>query len=151
MAVKLDPACWLCKKDSGFRNQVHEETSPYLLLGVQDQPLDAEQDQLPCWSTGTSSGNWQEAETCMVQACQVPRQHLQNHPSGHLWGWTMLWSAEEMLGGQHQRVDISAHARTVPNGLLKGRLAEGLCWIVPHVFPKIQSVKTLNWTEFSKT
>ena len=25
------------KKDPGFRNQVHEETSPYLLLGAQDQ------------------------------------------------------------------------------------------------------------------
>ena len=34
-----------------FRDQVPEETSPYLLLGAQDQRLGAEQDQLPCGST----------------------------------------------------------------------------------------------------
>ena len=50
------------KKDPGFRNQVHEKTSPYLLLGVQDQRLSAEQDQLPSGSTGTSSGKCQETE-----------------------------------------------------------------------------------------
>ena len=38
-------------KTLGFRNQVHEETSPYFLLGAQDQRLCAEQDQLPCGST----------------------------------------------------------------------------------------------------
>ena len=38
------------KKDPGFRNQVHEKTSPHLLLGAQDQ-------RLLCGSTGTSSGN----------------------------------------------------------------------------------------------
>ena len=35
-------------------------------LGAQDEQLSAEQDQLPCGSTGTSSGNCQETETCMV-------------------------------------------------------------------------------------
>ena len=35
----MDSACKLRKKGSGFRNQVHEETSPYLLLGAQDQRL----------------------------------------------------------------------------------------------------------------
>ena len=30
------------KLDPGFRNQAHEETSPYLLLGAQDQRLSAE-------------------------------------------------------------------------------------------------------------
>ena len=34
-----------------------EKTSTQPLLGAQDQQLDAEQDQLPCGSTGTSSGN----------------------------------------------------------------------------------------------
>ena len=47
------------KKDPSFRDQVHEETSPYLLLGAQDQQLGAEQDQLPFGCTGTSSGNYQ--------------------------------------------------------------------------------------------
>ena len=61
------------KKDPGFRNQVLEETSPYLLLRAQDQRLRAEQDQLLCGSTGTSSGNCQETETRkQVQALQAP-------------------------------------------------------------------------------
>ena len=38
----------------------------------------AEQDQLPCGYTGTSSGNRQERKTCMVRACHTPWQHLQN-------------------------------------------------------------------------
>ena len=48
--TSLGPGC-MCvsqKKDPGFRNDVHEETSPYLLLGAPDQRLGAEQDQLPC-------------------------------------------------------------------------------------------------------
>ena len=47
--------------------------------------LGAEQDQLPCGSTGTSSGNCQETETCMVRACHTPRQHPppnKKHTSG---------------------------------------------------------------------
>ena len=41
------------------------------------------------WSTGTSSGNCHEMETCMVWACHMPQQPLQNHPSGHLGGWAI--------------------------------------------------------------
>ena len=85
------------KKDLDFQNQVPEETSPHLLLGAQDQQLGAEQNQLPRGSTGTSSGNCQEMETCMVRACHMPWQPLQNHPSRHPGGWAMLWTAEEML------------------------------------------------------
>ena len=55
-AVKHGP-CLLTlekkKKDPGFRNQVHEEISPYLLLGAQDQRLGAEEEQHPLGSTGT--------------------------------------------------------------------------------------------------
>ena len=45
-----------CRADSeknhpGFGKQVREETSPYPLLGAQDQRLGAEKDQLPCGST----------------------------------------------------------------------------------------------------
>ena len=58
----------------------------------------------------------------------------------------MLWSAEEMLDGQHQRVDISAHARTVHNGLLQKRLEEDLCWIICRVPTNDPLVKGLNWT-----
>ena len=34
----------------------------------------------------------------------------------------MPWSAEEMLLGQHQRVDISAYARTAHKGFMQKRL-----------------------------
>ena len=95
-------------------------------LGAQDEQLSAEQDQLPCGSTGTSSGNCQEMETCIVQACYKPQQPFQNLSSGHLGGWVMSWSAEEMLDG-HQRVDIPVHSRTVYKGLLQKRLEEDIC------------------------
>ena len=62
---------------------------------------------------------WSTPETCMVRACHTPQQPIQNHPSGHPGGWVTLWSAEEMLDGQHQRVDISAHARTGQWSLLR--------------------------------
>ena len=111
------------EEDPGFRNQVREETS--LLLGAQDQQLGAEQDQLPCRSTGTSSGDCQETEACL--ACHTPRQPLENHPSGHLGEWATPLSAEEMLDGQHHRVDVPAHARTAHEGLLQKSLEENLC------------------------
>ena len=63
----------------------------------------------------------------MDRASHTPRQPLQSHPSGHLGRWTTPWSAEEMLDGQHQRVDIPAHARTTHKGLLQERLKEDLC------------------------
>ena len=44
----------------------------------------------------------------------------------------MLWSAEEMLDGQRQRVDIPAHARAAHKGLLQKRLEEDLCLIILH-------------------
>ena len=114
------------KRDPGFRNQAQEKTSPHLLLGSQDQRLGAGQNQLLCESTGTSSGNCQDTETCMVLACHTPRQPLQNHPSGHPGGWATPWSAEKMLDGQNQREDIPARARTAHRGLLQNRLEEDL-------------------------
>ena len=82
-------------------------------------------------------------------ACHTPQQPLQNHPLGHLGGWVKLWSAEEMLDGQHQKVDIPNHARTAHKGLLLKRLEEDLCWIAHHVPPTTQSVQRseLNWTD----
>ena len=120
------------------------DTSLHLLLAAQDQRLGTEQDQLPCGPTGISYGNCEETETGMVRAGHAPQQSLQNHPSGHLGGWTTPWSAEEMLDGQHQRLDVPAHARTADKGLLKKSLEEDLCCIVPHVPATTQSVKELN-------
>ena len=113
------------------------------------QRLAVEQYELSFGFTGTSSGNCQETETCIIRACHTPRQPLQNHPSGHLGRWATLWSAEEMLHGQHQRVDIPAHARTAHNGFLQKRLEEDLYWIVPHVPPTTQSVRGLDWSELN--
>ena len=109
-----------------------EKTSPYPLLGAQDQRLGAEQGQLPCRSTGTFSGNCQETKTRMVRARHTPRQPLQNHSSGHIGGWATPRSAEEILYGQYSRVDIHAHARDARKGLLQKRLEEDLCRIIPH-------------------
>ena len=139
-------SCWLAKL---ICQSLHFKRSFTLGMMAQHQWLGVEKDQLPRGSTRTSSGNFQEAETCMVQACHTPQQPLQNHPSRHLGGWTMLWSAEEMLDGQHQRVDIPAHAGAAHKGLLQKRLEEELSWIVPHKPPTTQSVKGLNWAELN--
>ena len=107
------------KKDLDFRNQVPEKTSSHPLFGAQDQR--------PYGSTGTSPGCSQETETCMVLARHTPRETLQNHPSGRFRGWATPWSVEEMLDGQHQRVDITARARSAHKNLLQERLQEDLC------------------------
>ena len=59
--------------------------------------------------------------------------HVTRHPSlskttlsRHLGGWATSWSAEGMLDGQHQKVDVPAHARTAHKGLMQKRL-EDLC------------------------
>ena len=63
----------------------------------------------------------------MIRACHTPHQPLQNHPSGDLREWATPWSVEEMLDGQHQRVDILAHARNPDEGLMQKRVEEDLC------------------------
>ena len=84
----------------------------------------------------------------MVRACHTPRQPLQNHPSGHFGGWATPWSAEEMLDGQHHRVNIPAQARAARGDLPQKRLEDDLCLIVPHVTPRppptTRSLKGLN-------
>ena len=107
--------------------KLYKPASPHLLHGAQVQRMSAEQYQLSCGSTGTSSGNFQGREISMVRAFHTQRQPLQNHPSGYLGGWATPCSAEEMLDGQHQRVDIPAYARTAHTGLLQERLEEDLC------------------------
>ena len=91
---------------------------------------------------------FQETETCMVWTCRTPRQPLQNYPSGHRGGWATPWSAEKTLAGQHQRVDMSALARTAHKGFLQKRLEEDLCWIVPHV-PRSRPNRSRDWTELT--
>ena len=139
----MDTACWLWKKiDPGFWNQVPQEISLHHWLEAQDHWLGR--------STGTTSGNCQSTETCKVWTCLTLWQPLQNHSLGHFGGWAMPWSAEEMLDGQHKRVDIPSHARTAHNSCLQWRLEDDLCWIVPYVPLMTQSVKGLNWTDHTK-
>ena len=108
--------------------QETENQLPCESTGTSSGNCQETENQLPFWSTGTSAGNCQETETCRVGACQTPRQPLQSHPSGHLGGWATQLSAEDMLDGQHQRVDIPAHARTAHKGLLqKKKIEEDLC------------------------
>ena len=47
----------------------------------------------------------------------MPRQPFQDHPSEHPGSWAKPWSADEMLDGQHQRMDVLAHATTAHDGL----------------------------------
>ena len=107
------------------RTDIKIPPAEHLLLGAQDQRLGVEQGQRPYRSKGTSSGNCQETDTCMVRACQTQQQPLKNHRSGHLGGWVTPWSEEEMLDGQHQRVDIPAHAKTAHKGLLQKKIGRG--------------------------
>ena len=132
-----------------------EESSRHLLLGAQDQRLGAERYQLLCESTGNFSGNCQETESSMVRACHTPQQLLQNHPSGHLGGWATPWSAEEMLDGQHERVDVSAHAWTAHKGSCKKTGRGSLVKLSscpptpPPPPPPPQLVRGLNRTELT--
>ena len=67
----------------------------------------------------------------MFFSCRTLRQHLQNYATWHLGRGAMVWLAEEVLGGQHERMDSPAHARTAQIGLLKKkRLEEDPCLIV---------------------
>ena len=133
-------------KDPGFWNKVPEETSQHLLLEAQDnqEQLGVEQDQHPCGPTETSSGNCQETETRMVWANHTPWETLKNYWSGHFGGWVMLWLAEKMLDGQHQRVDTLIHAWTAHNGPLQKRLEKDLCWSIYHV--PWQPNRLKDWT-----
>ena len=74
-------------------------------------------------TTFTAQCSTKRQDTCMFRACHTARQPPQSHPLGHSGRWTTPSSAEEMLDGQHQRVDISAHARTAqgPPAEMTGR------------------------------
>ena len=52
----------------------------------------------------------------MVRVRQTQRQPVPDHPPGNLGGRAMPWSAEEILDGQRQGVDLPTLARTAHNG-----------------------------------
>ena len=104
----------------------------------------AEQDQFPCGSTGTCSGNLKLAWFGLVT----------RHDD--LSKGTLLGTLEGLGCHGRQRkcwMDIikewsslpqNCLARTAHKGLLQKRLEEDLCWIFPHVPLTTQSVKGLN-------
>ena len=93
----------------------------------QDQRLAAEQDQLLVGPQEPLLVTVKRRKLAWFGLVHTPRQPLQNHPSGHLGGWATPWSAEEMLDGQHHRLDISVHVRIAHEGLLQNRPEEDLC------------------------
>ena len=58
---------------------------------------------------------WKECVICLVR--HMPQQPFQDHPSEHPGSWAKPWSADEMLDGQRQRMDVLAHATTAHDGL----------------------------------
>ena len=58
--------------------------------------------------------NCQETETCMVRACHVPRQPLQNHPPRHpMFGG---WATRRKCWTNIKEWTFPAHAGTARNG-----------------------------------
>ena len=96
--------------------------------------MGAEQDQLPCGSTGTSSATVKRRKLAWFRHVTSQDSLSKTILQGTL-EWSTPWSSEEMLYGQHQRVDIPAHARTAHKGLLMTRLEEriGASFIGMHV------------------
>ena len=70
---------------------------------------------------------WQLSRDGHLHGLGVSRATTVCPEPGHLGGWATPWSAEEMLDGQHQRLNIPAHARPAHKGLLQKRLEEDLC------------------------
>ena len=104
--------------------------------------------QLGVATTFTAQCSTKRQDTCMFRACHTARQPPQSHPLGHSGRWTTPSSAEEMLDGQHQRMDISAHARTAqgPPAEMTGR---GSLLNHPSCPPDdlIGQGTELNWTD----
>ena len=66
-------------------------------------------------------------EHLLIKATTPHPNLFQNHPSGQLGGWEMLWSAEDMLYGQCQRVVIPALSGTAYDGLPQKSVVEDFC------------------------
>ena len=110
------------RKDPGFRNQGHEKYSPYLLLGV------------GCGAKSTSLWIHRNLFRRLSRDGNLHGSGMSHATTAstkpsfrYLRGLETPLSAEEMLDGQHQRVDIPAHTRAAHKGLLQKRLEEDFC------------------------
>ena len=104
---------------------------------------------------GSCSDNWCRDRNVVVKSVVIypfKRRkpawfgHVTHHYSfsGHHEGWAVPWLAEGMLDGQHQSVDIPAHARTAHKGLLRKRGS----WLNRPSCPRndpISQGTELNW------
>ena len=63
------------------------------------------------------------------------------HRSGHFGGWATSRSAEEMLDGQHQTVDIPGY---LPTRAFSRKDWKDVCPVVRHVRPTTRSVEGLT-------
>ena len=145
MVVRHGPCLLLWGKDPGFRDQVPEEVSPYLLHGAQDQRLGAEEDQPPFERTRTScrklsrDGNLHGSG--MSRATTASPKPSSKAPNVRGVG-----DAEKMLD-EHQGVDIPCSCRNCSQRLQQKRLEEDRCWIVTYVHATTHSVEGLKLTE----
>ena len=129
-----------------------------LITRGQRQTLGAEQDQLPCESTGPSSGDWQETETCMFRACHTPQQPPPKPSLGASWrtgnavvgrenaGWTTSKSGHFC---PYQNCPQGHPAKKTRGGSQLNRPSSPLPTPPPHPsppspIPTTQSIKELN-------
>ena len=94
-------------------------------------------------STGTSSGNYQEMETCMVWAHAMTAS-----PKPSFRAPWRVGNAVVSRGNAGWTTAKSGHLCLCQNcsqGSLQKRLEKDLCWIIPHVPLMTQSIR--DWTE----
>ena len=100
------------------------------------------------WANRDLFGNCQETEICCRHVTRHEPQPLQTHPSEHRRGWATPWSAEERMGGHHQRLDIPALAGTAHAwwrfAEMSGRRSLLSRPLNPTPIPTTQSVDGLN-------
>ena len=127
------PACWLKKGIQAFKTKCMRNfsvsptwcTVPTTGCGARS---------LPCWQL-SRDGNLHHLGLSHTTTASLKPFFRAS------WGWRdegWHWSAEEMLDGQHQRVEIPALARTAHKSLLQKRLE----W--PN--DPIDQGTELNWT-----
>ena len=138
------PVRWLWKKKKGF--------------GLSKACARGNFSVSPTWSTRPPTGCWAGSTSFWVHRnifWQLSRdgnwhgsgmsQPFHNHPSLHFGGWATPWSPEEMLDGQHQRVDSPAHARAAHEVLPQKRRSLLNRRSCPPDDPVGQGTE-LNWT-----
>ena len=100
---------------------------------------------------GTSSGNCQETETSIVLACPLHDSLSKTILLWHLRGWKTLWSAEKMLNGQHQRVNLPGPRQNCsqwPPAVKTGRGSLlNSSFMAPRRPNRLRDWTELNWTD----